>query len=129
MKTLIIEDSAFFRQMLREMLLSRFPSMGILETSNGKEAFEQIGSFRPDIAFMDIELPGENGLTLTKKIRALYPDVVVIILTGYDWPEYREAASRYTRYFLSKGSSSRKEILALVESILVKADKMQPQKS
>ncbi len=110
--------------MLKEMLLSRFPSMEILEASSGEEAFRQIGISHPDLAFLDIELPGENGLKVCKKLRTLYPDIAVIILTGYDWPEYREAASQHTQYFLSKGLSTRKEILALVESILTKDGKM-----
>ena len=78
---------------------------------------------------MDIRLPGENGLMVTKKLRSLFPDIAVIILTGYDWPEYREAAYHYTQYFLSKGLSTRKEILALVESILTREGKMEIQKS
>jgi len=44
---------------------------------------------------MDIRLPGENGLELTKKIRAIYPNITIFILTQYDMPEYREAASQY----------------------------------
>ena len=68
---------------------------------------------------MDIKLPGENGLELTAKIKAKYPDVVVIILTSYDTPEYRQAAVQAkANHFLSKGSSSKEGILALVESVL-----------
>jgi DNA-binding NarL/FixJ family response regulator len=68
---------------------------------------------------MDIRLPGESGLELTLKVKARYPDVVVIIMTSYDTPEYREAAVQAkANYFLSKGSSSKEGILKLVESIL-----------
>jgi DNA-binding NarL/FixJ family response regulator len=97
--------------------------MEIIEASNGEEAFERIETLPPDITFMDIELPGENGLKVTQKIKKLHPEITVIFLTGYDWPEYREAAHQYTDYFLSKGSSSRKEILALVDSILSRRSK------
>jgi DNA-binding NarL/FixJ family response regulator len=55
---------------------------------------------------------------VTKTIKARYPAVRVIILTSYDLPEYRQAASEYgADYFLSKGSSSREEILALVDTV------------
>jgi DNA-binding NarL/FixJ family response regulator len=68
---------------------------------------------------MDIKLPGENGLDLTTRIKAKYPDVIVIVLTSYDTPEYREAAvNAKADHFLAKGSSSREGILTLVESIL-----------
>jgi DNA-binding NarL/FixJ family response regulator len=68
---------------------------------------------------MDIKLPGENGLELTAKIKAIYPNITVIILTSYDTPEYREAAIQAkANHFLSKGSSTREGILTLVKSIL-----------
>jgi DNA-binding NarL/FixJ family response regulator len=68
---------------------------------------------------MDIKLPGESGLELTKKIKTKHPNIIIIILTAYDIPEYREAAYQYNaNYFLTKGSASKENILALVESIL-----------
>ncbi len=118
-KALIVEDSAIFRKLLKETLCSRFPSMEILEAADGGEAMQKIGSDPPDLIFMDIKLPGESGLDLTAKIKAKYPNVIVIVLTSYDTPEYREAALRAkANYFLSKGSSSKENILKLVESAL-----------
>jgi len=78
----------------------------------------QITAHPPDLIFMDIKLPGENGLDLSARIKAKYPNVIVIILTSYDTPEYREAAVKAKAdHFLAKGSSSREGILTLVESI------------
>jgi DNA-binding NarL/FixJ family response regulator len=119
-RTLIVEDSALYRKLLKETLHSRFPSMEIIEAEDGEEAMQKISAHPPDLIFIDIKLPGENGLQLTEKIKAKYPDVIVIILTSYDTPEYREAAVQVKAdRFLSKGSSSKEGILALVESILV----------
>ena len=118
-KTLIVEDSAFYRQLLKEALHSRFPSMDIFEATDGEEALQKIKTLLPDLVFMDIKLPGESGLELTKKIKAQYPNIFIIILTAYDIPEYREAAYQYNaNYFLSKGSTSKEDILTLVDSIL-----------
>jgi len=117
-RTLIVEDSTFFRQLLKETLLSKFPSMDILEAESAEEAMKDIEASHPDLAFIDIKLPGENGLELTKKIKGKYPNIIVIILTSYDLPEYREAANQYKAdYFLSKGSTSKEDILKLVESV------------
>jgi len=116
---LVVEDSTIFRTLLRETLQSRFPSMEIFEAADGKEAMKEITACLPDLIFIDIKLPGENGLDLTAKIKAKYPGVIVIILTSYDTPEYREAALKVKAdHFLAKGSSSRDGILALVESVL-----------
>ena len=117
-RTLIVEDSAFFRQLLKESLLSKFPSMDVLEAESAEQAIKDIEASHPDLAFIDIKLPGENGLELTKKIKGKYPNIIVIILTSYDLPEYREAANQYKAdYFLSKGSTSKEDILKLVESV------------
>jgi DNA-binding NarL/FixJ family response regulator len=118
-RTLIVEDSTFFRQLLKETLLSRFPKMDIFEAGNGEEALQKIKTKPPDLIFMDIKLPGESGLELTKKIKADCPQMVIIILTSYDLPEYREAASKYgANYFLSKGSTTKEDILEMVKSVL-----------
>jgi DNA-binding NarL/FixJ family response regulator len=118
-KTLIVEDNASFRNTLLDILSAQFPSIAIEEAADGKEALQKVDSFQPHLIFMDIRLPGENGLLLTQKIKTKYPEVVIIILTSYDLPEYREAAYRYgANYFIVKGSSTNQEILALVESIL-----------
>ena len=124
LQTLLVEDNAPFRQSLREMLCEQFPSMDVEEAENGEEALAKIETFSPHVVFMDIKLPGQSGLEVTREIKARYSGIRVIILTSYDLPEYREAAKNYgADYFLSKASSSREEILALVESILADAMK------
>ncbi len=118
-RALIVEDSTIFRTLLKETLQSRFPSMEIFEAADGEEAKRQMTAHLPDLVFMDIKLPGENGLDLTAKIKAQHPQVIVIVLTSYDTPEYREAALKARAdHFLPKGSSSREGILALVESVI-----------
>jgi DNA-binding NarL/FixJ family response regulator len=117
--TLLVEDNAPFRQTLFDILSSQFPSIVIEEAADGEEAFQKIESVLPNLIFMDIKLPGENGLQLTQKIKAKHPEVIIIILTSYDLPEYREAAYQYgANHFIVKGSSTNEEILALVRSIL-----------
>jgi CheY-like chemotaxis protein len=117
-KILIVEDSTLFRQLLKETLHDRFPSIEILEAVDGEEAIQEIETSRPDLIFMDIRLPRENGLELTKKVKARYPNIIVIILTGYDLPEYREFSCQYADYFFSKDSSTTENIFTLVQSIL-----------
>jgi CheY-like chemotaxis protein len=116
-KVLIVEDSTLFRQLLKEKLLDRFPSVEIHEAANGEEALLKVETLRPHLIFMDIRLPGENGLALTQKIKTRYPNIIVIILTGYDLPEYRQVSSQYADYFFSKDSSTAESIFTVVESI------------
>jgi DNA-binding NarL/FixJ family response regulator len=117
-KTLLVEDNATFRQVIKETLVMKFPSMSIDEAEDGKEAMEKVDRHSPDLILMDIKLPGENGLVLTEKIKKLSPHVVIIILTDYDLPEYREAAhQRGADHFLEKASTTANEIVELIESL------------
>lgn len=117
-KTLIVEDNATFRQSLKEVLHTRFPSVVVGEAQDGDEAFQKIDALVPDIIFMDIKLPGENGLHVTQKVKTKYPEAIIIILTYYDSPEHRKAADQCgADYFLPKGTSTEK-IVELVQSIL-----------
>ena len=117
-RVLIVEDSTLFRQLLKETLHERFPSVEIYQARDGEEALVQIEAVRPQLIFMDFRLPGENGLELTKKVKARYPKIIVVILTSYDLPEYREASWKYADYFFAKDSSTMENIFTLVKSVL-----------
>jgi DNA-binding NarL/FixJ family response regulator len=118
-KTLIVEDNADFRQIIKEILFSKFPLMLIKQAADGREALIKLVRDRPDLIFVDIELAGENGLMLTKKFKKIHSHAVIIILTHHDLPEYREAAYQNgAQYFLSKETTKADEIAALVESIV-----------
>ena len=94
-----------------------FPTVAVDEAADGDEALQEIDAFLPDLIFMDIKLPGENGLELTKKIKAAHPIITIFILTNYDIPEYREAAFHYgADRFLAKTSFNPIELEELVKS-------------
>ncbi len=118
--TLIVEDNITFRQILINLLSYQFPSMVLDEAGSGEEALAKINKRLPNLVFIDIRLPGENGLDLTKKIKATYPETTIIILTNYDLPEYRKAASEYgANFFISKGgASTADDVSALVKTIV-----------
>jgi len=89
-----VEDNLPFREMFKGFLLSKFPSMEVIEAANGEEALKGLASYPIDLVFMDIGLPGENGLELTRKIKAKYKNVTIAMLTNNALAEYREAAAR-----------------------------------
>ncbi len=92
--------------------------MVIEEAANGDEALQKIKEGLPDLIFMDIRLPGINGLQLTQKVKKDFPDINIAILTDYDLPEYRQAAVQYgADRFYVKNSLKWDELEALVQSI------------
>jgi len=117
--TMLVEDSLSFRHLVKDNLQNQFPSMDIIEAKDGTEALQKIDSHPPNLIFMDIRLPGENGLELTRKIKTGHPDIIIIILTSNDSLEYQEAATRNrANYFLSKDLTGSREISMLVRAIL-----------
>ena len=118
LRVLIVEDNRIFREAFKKGLLDYFPSMVIEEAANGNEALQKIKGGPPDLIFMDIRLPGVNGLQLTQRVKKDFPDINIAILTDYDLPEYRQAAVQYgaDRFFV-KNSFKWDELEALVQSI------------
>ena len=115
-RILIVEKNASFRQSLKEILHLQFPLMMIEGAADGNEALEKVDTFLPNLIFMDIHLPGENSLLLTRKIKEDHPEIIIGILTSYDLRKYRELAFKCgVNSFIAKGSW--KEIEALVKSI------------
>jgi CheY-like chemotaxis protein len=76
-RTMLVEDSPSFRQVVKANLQDQFPSMDIIEAADGIEAFQKIDGHPPNLIFMDISLPGENGLELTRRMKADYPNVTI----------------------------------------------------
>ncbi len=118
LRVLLVEDNRIYREAFKESLGDHFPSMVIDEAATGEEALQKINVQPPDLIFMDIRLPGMNGLKLTQKVKTEFPEVHIVVLTGYDLPEYRQAAIQYgaDRFFV-KESLNWDELKSLVKSI------------
>jgi len=101
--TLLVEDNVMYRQALCDALLLYFPLIGIDEAGDGMEALRKVEYRRPNLIIMDIQLPGANGLEVTKEIKRVYNEIVVVILTSNGQQEYRQQAYRNgADYFISK---------------------------
>jgi DNA-binding NarL/FixJ family response regulator len=118
LRVLLVEDNRIYREAFKDNLLQHFPGMTVVEAENADEALQKIKGNPPDFIFMDIRLPGMNGLQLTQRIKKEYPRIPIAILTGYDLPEYRQAAVESgADGFLVKESLKWEDVEALVKSI------------
>lgn len=101
--TLLVEDDVSYRQTLSDVLHLHFPLISVDEAGDGREALSKVEYRRPDLIFMDTQLPGENGLDVSKEIKRVYNEIVIVILTSNCLPEHRQQAFRSgADYFLSK---------------------------
>jgi len=115
---LIVEDNPIFRQIMKEILSSGFPSVALIEAANGQQALEQFDNDKPGLVFMDISLPDVNGLKLTERMKESNPEVIVVIMTNHDTPEHRDVAFEAgADSFISKSSNIDAEVQAAVRSL------------
>jgi len=104
---MLVDDNVSLRATVRYELLSHFPSLRVVEASRGDEVFSALAIAPIDLILMDIRLGEENGLDLTRKIKSVFQDNAVLVLSGYDLPEYREEAVRCgANGFLTKGTDN-----------------------
>lgn len=82
MKALLIDDERLARNELRR-LLAAYPEITIAgEAANAPQARERIAALRPDLVFLDVQMPGESGLDLLASLEPPLPGV--IFTTAYD---------------------------------------------
>lgn len=94
-KILIADDEGIVTDSLQFIIKKNFGGDCLVSIAkNGRQAIEQAESFQPDIAFLDIQMPGINGLKAMEEIRAHNPKVKTLILTAYDNFDYAKEAIR-----------------------------------
>jgi DNA-binding NarL/FixJ family response regulator len=94
-RVLIVDDQTSFRHQLRQLLI--YAGLDVVgETSDIPTAEELVQSLRPDLAIVDIMLPGINGLEGTRRLKALAPQLRVILISAYrdHAAVYRTAAAQ-----------------------------------
>jgi len=118
-KILIVDPNDPFRRSLKKVLVNRFPSVDIQEAADGNEGLQKVEDFHPHLIFLEIHLPAETGLELAGRIKADHPDIIIVILTSYDLPEYKIAAEKMgVEHIVPKDDWTGEDMIALVQSIL-----------
>ncbi len=83
-KILIVDDQALFREGLRTLLSVQADFEVVGEASNGEEALRYAAQYHPNVILMDLRMPVMDGVTATRRLRELYPECKVIVLTTFD---------------------------------------------
>jgi DNA-binding NarL/FixJ family response regulator len=83
-KVLIVDDHPVFREGLRQCLEARKDVRVLAAVGDGEKMWEAIRTHgRPDVVLMDVEMPEQNGIELTKALHERHPEVRVVMLTAY----------------------------------------------
>lgn len=93
---IIVEDEIAVRRGLECFMPWSELGFEVADTfGDGLEAFEYLKNNPCDVVLTDIMMSGMDGLEMTKRLRELYPDILIIILSGYSHFEYAQLALRY----------------------------------
>ncbi|WP_172370048.1 response regulator [Sporosarcina jiandibaonis] len=96
MRILIAEDELLERKAMKKFIQDNFRDMEVVgEAVNGRKAIELAKELRPDIIFMDIKMPGINGLEAIEKIHVMWPKTKFILVSAYDTFDYAKQAMQF----------------------------------
>jgi two-component system response regulator YesN len=119
---LVVDDTALIRTTIIKIIARENIDISpVVEAENGEEAVRAALQHQPDIVFMDIKMPGMNGLQATALIRKALPHSKVVMLTAYDEFSYvQEALKLGAVDYLLKPVRPEKlvEVLANIQAII-----------
>jgi DNA-binding NarL/FixJ family response regulator len=116
-RVVLADDHPIVRAGIREAL-KEIPGVDVIaEASDGREAIELVKSLQPDVVFMDISMPGLNGLEAAERILKAFPQIRIIILSRHDSEEYYWRALQVgaSGYLLKKAAIA--ELKAAVQRV------------
>ena len=124
-KCIIAEDEALLRHALAALLRDVWPELDIVaECEDGGEALEAIAEHRPDVAFLDIRMPGLTGLEVASAMAEASPATQAVFVTAYDQYAIDAFEAGAVDYLLKP--VSRERLAATVQRLQARAASGQP---
>jgi DNA-binding NarL/FixJ family response regulator len=113
-KVLIVDDHPIVRHGLGELIARQTDLEMCGEAADIAEALRQVEVHRPDVVVVDISLNGENGIELVEQLKAMYPDVKVLVSSMHDEKTFAGRALRAGALgYINKRESIRKVVDAV----------------
>jgi DNA-binding NarL/FixJ family response regulator len=103
LKILIADDSALLRSRL-SLLVSEVPGVELVgQAATAGETIETIQRLKPNVVILDLRMPGGGGLQVLEKLKSIETAPLVIILTAFAYPQYRQRCLELgASYFFDK---------------------------
>jgi len=95
MNILLVDDEPLVRSSMARLIVNLHPTFTLREAEDGEEALQLLETAPADLVITDIRMPAVNGLELSKRIRERWPDMLIVMLTGYADFQYAQEAIRY----------------------------------
>ncbi|HSC71676.1 MAG TPA: response regulator transcription factor [Candidatus Methylomirabilis sp.] len=91
-RLLVVDDDSGFRNTLRHLLADRADAIVVGEAGDGEEALRLVETLYPEVVLMDLAMPRMSGLEVTRRLKARWPNVTVVMITVHDDEVYRRTA-------------------------------------
>ncbi len=115
---MLADDHAIVRKGLKQILVDEFPESRISEASDGKEVIAALENNTFDLLICDISMPGTTGLELCKKVKAIHPEILVLILSMHAEEQYAIRSLRMGASGYLTKESAPEELIKAVRHIL-----------
>jgi len=113
-RIIVIDDHPAFREGLARMLRDETDLEVIATLGDGLQALKSARGLKPDVAVLDISMPGLNGIEAAKQIKEVSPDTAILMVSAYKYPSYILACLRAGAVgYLMKNASLNKIISAI----------------
>lgn len=113
----LADDHAVVRAGIKEFLETAADITVLADVEDGEQAIEAIQSLKPDVAILDIQMPGKGGIEVTRWIRSEHGQTGILILTAYDDDPYVMAVLRAGANGYVLKTASAEEIIQAVRDV------------
>jgi DNA-binding NarL/FixJ family response regulator len=118
-KTIVlVEDHTLMREGLAQLVNSQSDMRVVGEAADAAHGLDLVLSEKPDLAIVDITLPGRNGLELMKDIRAQHPDQTILVISMHDEALYAERSLKAGAKGYIMKDADRDTFLAAIRRVL-----------
>ena len=117
-RLLIVDDEASIRDVLRQLF--EYEGHEVAVAPDGMDALSMLDSAAPDVVFLDVKMPGLDGMEVLQRIRERRPDQIVVMISGHGTIDTAVEATRMGAYdFLEKPLDSDRLLLTLRNALAV----------
>ncbi|WP_058304235.1 AraC family transcriptional regulator [Gorillibacterium timonense] len=122
-RILLADDEDLEREGLEWIIRRSFPDrFEVIHAANGRAAIEKAEDLRPQVVFMDVNMPGIQGLAALREIRSRAPETKLVLVTAYDYFSYaKEAVSLGVKEYIVK-PARQDQIVTLLRQLLEELD-------
>ena len=111
-RILVVDDESYVRDLLTRVLTRRGHEVDAAD--DGETALELLSKHKYDLVLTDVVMPGIDGFDLLRRVKASYPAITVIVLTGY---ARKQSISDFLLYGADEYLSKPFQVQALLESV------------